>query len=153
MAQKHSTQPFSVYRTKIKVQQAANRTIAEFIAWSLKFASAGVAPVEGFYGESFGKNTYRFHMAGKTLALGWKILILITAIFCIVFCDPQLYDFFCWWEFVSCPCTANLRACYFATKGDLKARHYMHEFDRYYRCSLSFGLNWFGKIVPISTYS
>lgn len=139
MTQKHSPQPFSVYRTKNQVQQAANKTIAEFIAWSLKFASAGVAPVEGFYGESFAKNTYRFHMAGKTLALGWKILRLISSIFCIAFCGPQLYDFL--WEFVNRPCTPNLRACYFATKGDLKARHYMHEFDRYYRCSLSFGFN------------
>lgn len=32
-----------------------------------------------------------------------------------------------------------LRACYFATKADLKARHYMHDLDRYYRCSLSLG--------------
>lgn len=32
-----------------------------------------------------------------------------------------------------------VRGVYFATKADLKARHYMHEFSRYYRCSLSFG--------------
>ena len=94
MTQKHSTQLFSVYRTKIKVQQAANRTIAEFIAWSLKFASAGVAPEQGFYGESFAKSTYRFHMAGKPLALGWKILKLTSSSFGIAFCDPQLYDCF-----------------------------------------------------------
>ncbi len=33
----------------------------------------------------------------------------------------------------------HLRFCYFAMKADLKARKYLHEFDRYYRCSLCFG--------------
>ena len=29
-----------------------------------------------------------------------------------------------------------LRGCFFAIKADLKARRYLHEFSRYYRCSL-----------------
>jgi len=32
-----------------------------------------------------------------------------------------------------------VRFCYFACKADLKARHYMHEFSRYYRCAMFFG--------------
>lgn len=30
----------------------------------------------------------------------------------------------------------QLRAAYFAAKADLKARRYMHDFSRYYRCGL-----------------
>lgn len=49
-------------------------TIAELTAWSLKCARLGVAPVVGFYGEAFPKNSFRLEMAGKQLAGGYKCL-------------------------------------------------------------------------------
>ena len=60
--------------SSLEVQKATNREIAKFIAWSMKWASAGLGPETGYYNEEFGKDTYRAGLAGKALALGWRIL-------------------------------------------------------------------------------
>lgn len=49
-----------------------NKQVADLIAWSLKQAASGVAPSQGFYGEEFAKNTWRYEMAGQPLANGAK---------------------------------------------------------------------------------
>ncbi|CAK8985934.1 Uncharacterized protein SCF082_LOCUS341, partial [Durusdinium trenchii] len=83
---------------KPKVKEHVNKTIAELVAWSLAHAGSGVAPTRGFYGEKFLPNTWRFEMAGKTMAGG-------------------------------------VRAIYFCWKSDLKARHEVHKFERWYQCT------------------
>lgn len=59
-----------------QVQKDVNREIAKFMAWSIGHCSTGLAPSRGFYGEEFAKNSSHARSAGKTLALGWKILTL-----------------------------------------------------------------------------
>ena len=56
-----------------QVQQAANAQIAKLIAWSLRCASRGVGPDRGFNDEPFPKSSYRFALAGKELAGGWRL--------------------------------------------------------------------------------
>ena len=46
---------------------------------------------------------------------------------------------------------ADLRACYVSFKADLKARHQMHNLQRWYKCNLFLGLNLFGVSGTIST--
>lgn len=48
----------------------AHETIAKVIAWSLKHAASGTAPMTGFYNEPL--VGHRANMAGKELAGGWK---------------------------------------------------------------------------------
>lgn len=57
-----------------EVQDAVNKEIARLVAWSLLWSAKGVAPEKGFYMEEFAKGTYRFNMAGKELANGWRTL-------------------------------------------------------------------------------
>ena len=64
------------------MQKDVNREIAKFMAWSIGHCSTGLAPSRGFYGEEFAKNTSHARLAGKTLALGWKILTLQMEVFC-----------------------------------------------------------------------
>ena len=57
-----------------QVRSEANRILAELIAWSLRASSSGVAPTQGFYGESFHPKSTRGLLQGKQLARGWKLL-------------------------------------------------------------------------------
>jgi len=41
-------------------------------AWSMSFAASGIGPPVGFSGEEFDRGTYRYHLRGKELALGWR---------------------------------------------------------------------------------
>ena len=52
-----------------------NRVVAEVTAWSLKHAASGTAPQRGFYGEEFNRKSYRFSMAGKEMAGGYRKLV------------------------------------------------------------------------------
>ena len=45
---------------------------------------------------------------------------------------------------------ADLRACYVSFKADLKARHQMHNLQRWYKCNLFLGLKLFGVSGTIS---
>lgn len=51
------------------------------MAWSIECSSNGIAPSVGARGEPFPKNKYRYHMAGKQLAKGYKSPAFITGFF------------------------------------------------------------------------
>ena len=57
-----------------QVQRDVNREIAKFMAWSLGWSSAGIGPATGYNGETFPPESARGKVAGKTLAMGWRIL-------------------------------------------------------------------------------
>lgn len=48
----------------------AHWTVAKLVAWSLRHAASGVAPLVGFHGETLDGN--RKEMAGAALASGWR---------------------------------------------------------------------------------
>ena len=101
-----------------------NEQIAKLIGWSLKVASDGVAPSRGFNNEKFSKMSFRYKIAGKPLAKGWKTLGQ---------CDSDRPHR----PYTSLRFHLDLpRACYFATKSDLKARKYLHSFDQYFKAAL-----------------
>ena len=52
------------------IKREVHRTIAKVVGWSLRYASTGVAPLNGFYDEPL--SGYRGQLAGKPLAHGWK---------------------------------------------------------------------------------
>ena len=127
-----------------QVQQAANAHIAKLIAWSLGCASRGVGPDRGFNDEPFPKNSYRFALAGKELAGGWRPAsnqrekqrhtIFHCTLMVSMFIQQKN-------KFNLCKnFSYRVRACYFSCKADLKARQYMHEFRQYYRCGQPHGL-------------
>lgn len=62
----------STYPWPSKVRKAVNQKIAQVAAWSMSFAASGIGPPVGFSGEEFDKGTYRYHLRGKELALGWR---------------------------------------------------------------------------------
>lgn len=49
-----------------------SKAVAEILAWSLEHSYSGKAPLVGFYGEAFPKNTWRHQMAGQTMASGFR---------------------------------------------------------------------------------
>ncbi len=51
------------------------------VAWSMKHAAKGIAPKTGFYGETFGHDTWRHEFAGKTLAGGFRCLTKTKVVF------------------------------------------------------------------------
>ena len=55
-----------------QVKKHVNEVAAQVVAWSLKHAARGVAPLTGFYGEEFAPNSHRGQMAGKQLAGGHR---------------------------------------------------------------------------------
>lgn len=57
-----------------QVRQGVNKTLADLVAWSLRYSGLGLYPERGFYGEDFEKGTYRAGMAGKPIANGFKHL-------------------------------------------------------------------------------
>lgn len=57
-----------------KVRQGVNKTLADVVAWSLSWASRGIYPSRGFYGERFDSNMYRSSLSGKQIAGGYKLL-------------------------------------------------------------------------------
>lgn len=132
-----------------KVQQNVNRIVAEFMAWSFRCCAAGVMPSKGFYDEEFPKGSMRCKLAGKTLAGGFRTLSLLIHN-CFFSKSWNLYGWFTgdgFRDIQVTPCKTvsstvslshffHLRTAYFAAKADLKARRYMRDFSRYYRCGM-----------------
>ena len=59
-----------------KVRAAVNKTIAQIASWSIRAATAGVAPAQDFDGQPFPKDSDRARMAGTQLANGWRPLVI-----------------------------------------------------------------------------
>ena len=56
-----------------KVKLSVNKVVADLFAWSMQYAFSGRAPDVGFHGETFSKKTWRYKMAGKPMANGFRI--------------------------------------------------------------------------------
>ena len=75
--------------SRLEVRSAVNKVVAEPTAWSIKLASAGVFPAEGFYGECFEAGTFRSKLQGQQMAHGWKFLVKFMAGFIFPFSVPS----------------------------------------------------------------
>lgn len=78
--------PGNLKNSSQKVRAEAYGIIARVAAWSMKIAAEGIAPEQGFAGESFAQNSKRAKLAGQTLAKGWRPTRNTTMFYHRVFC-------------------------------------------------------------------
>ena len=56
-----------------KAKALVHRQAAKLVSWSMRIALRGVWPTQGFEDELFDPKSLRGQMAGKELALGWRL--------------------------------------------------------------------------------